>query len=260
MTFTEEPRGHRDIALACATALEATLGNDTPLTVGQAQVSLSDVLRLETARAVASALASGDATVVLFVAEAFATTLEHAASDELLLTAAAPAVIAMVGAVAALAGADSDQFSGPRELPSKDAVDALGSDIAVFPLLETTEVVACVAVSLAATGAPETTTHASSHAASTTSARANAVVVPGASSLVLADVEMGVTAELGRSHMSVREVLSLTPGAVIDLDRAAGAPVDLLVNGKAIARGEVVIVDEEFGIRITEILSNQGSS
>ena len=73
---------------------------------------------------------------------------------------------------------------------------------------------------------------------------------------MLADVEMGVTAELGRCRMTVRELLSLTPGAVIDLDRAAGAPVDVLVNGTLIARGEVVVIDEEFGIRISEILQS----
>jgi flagellar motor switch protein FliN len=71
---------------------------------------------------------------------------------------------------------------------------------------------------------------------------------------VLGDVEMGVTAELGRCRMSMRELLSITPGAVIDLDRAAGEHVDVLVNGKLIARGEVVVVDEEFGIRISEIV------
>ena len=70
---------------------------------------------------------------------------------------------------------------------------------------------------------------------------------------MLADVEMGVTAELGRCRMTVRELLSITPGAVIDLDRAAGAPVDVLVNGTLIARGEVVVIDEEFGIRISEL-------
>jgi flagellar motor switch protein FliN/FliY len=74
--------------------------------------------------------------------------------------------------------------------------------------------------------------------------------------LVLADVEMGVTAELGRCHMTVRELLSLTPGAIIDLDRAAGALVDVLVNGTLIARGEVVVIDEEFGIRISELLND----
>jgi flagellar motor switch protein FliN/FliY len=54
--------------------------------------------------------------------------------------------------------------------------------------------------------------------------------------------------------MTMRELLSITPGAVIDLDRAAGAPVDVLVNGTLIARGEVVVVDEEFGIRISELV------
>jgi flagellar motor switch protein FliN/FliY len=71
---------------------------------------------------------------------------------------------------------------------------------------------------------------------------------------LLHDVEMEVTAELGRTRMSVRELLSLTPGAVIELDRAAGGPADLLVNGRLIARGEVVVIDENFGIRITEIV------
>ena len=72
---------------------------------------------------------------------------------------------------------------------------------------------------------------------------------------LLHDVEMEVTAELGRTRMSVRELLSLAPGAVIELDRAAGGPADLLVNGRLIARGEVVVIDENFGIRITEIVA-----
>jgi flagellar motor switch protein FliN/FliY len=72
---------------------------------------------------------------------------------------------------------------------------------------------------------------------------------------MLHDVEMEISAELGRTRMSVRELLSLTPGAIIELDRAAGSPADLLVNGRLIARGEVVVVDENFGIRITEIVT-----
>lgn len=71
---------------------------------------------------------------------------------------------------------------------------------------------------------------------------------------LLRDVELGVTAELGRRRMVVRDLLALTPGTVIELDRAAGAPIDVLVNGTLIARGEVVVIDEEFGIRITEIV------
>lgn len=71
---------------------------------------------------------------------------------------------------------------------------------------------------------------------------------------LLSDVEMGVTAELGRTRMTVRELLGLQPGSVVELDRAAGSPVDLLVNGTLVARGEVVVIDEEFGVRITEII------
>jgi flagellar motor switch protein FliN/FliY len=72
---------------------------------------------------------------------------------------------------------------------------------------------------------------------------------------MLHDVEMEVSAELGRTRMSVRELLSLNPGAIVELDRAAGSPADLLVNGRLIARGEVVVVDENFGIRITQIVA-----
>ena len=72
---------------------------------------------------------------------------------------------------------------------------------------------------------------------------------------VLHDVELVVTAELGRTTMPVRDLLGLTPGMVVEIDRAAGAPIDLLVNGRRIAAGEVVVIDEEFGSRITEIAS-----
>ena len=74
---------------------------------------------------------------------------------------------------------------------------------------------------------------------------------------LLRDVEMGLTAELGRTRMFVRDILELGPGSVIELDRAAGSPVDVLVNGTLIARGEVVVIDEEFGIRITEVIGYQ---
>jgi flagellar motor switch protein FliN len=71
---------------------------------------------------------------------------------------------------------------------------------------------------------------------------------------VLSDVELAVTVELGRTRMLLRDVLDLVPGSVIELDRAAGSPVDLLVNGTLIARGEVVVIDEEYGVRITEVV------
>lgn len=71
---------------------------------------------------------------------------------------------------------------------------------------------------------------------------------------LLQDVEMDVTVELGRTSMPIRELLSLQPGMVVEIDRQAGAPIDVLVNGRLIACGEVVVIDEEFGIRITEIV------
>lgn len=73
---------------------------------------------------------------------------------------------------------------------------------------------------------------------------------------VLHDVEMDVTVELGRTTMPIRELLALQPGMVVEIDRAAGAPIDVLVNGHLIACGEVVVIDEEFGIRITEIVAD----
>ena len=69
----------------------------------------------------------------------------------------------------------------------------------------------------------------------------------------LHDVPVELAVEIGRTHMTIRETLALGPGSIVTLDRLAGDPVDLLVNGKPIARGEVVVIDEEFGVRLTEI-------
>ena len=77
---------------------------------------------------------------------------------------------------------------------------------------------------------------------------------------MLHGVDMEVTVELGRTRMTVRDLLALAPGAVLELDRAAGSPADLLVNGRLIARGEVVVVDEDFGLRVTEIVDDAAAS
>ena len=70
----------------------------------------------------------------------------------------------------------------------------------------------------------------------------------------ISNVEMSLTVEIGRTRMSVRDVLSLKPGAVIELDRSAGAPADILLNGRLIAHGEIVVVDQDYAVRITQIL------
>ena len=71
---------------------------------------------------------------------------------------------------------------------------------------------------------------------------------------LLAGLKMNVAVELGRTELTVADVLGLGPGAVIELDRLAGEPVDILVNATLIARGEVVVVDENFGVRVVEVL------
>jgi len=72
---------------------------------------------------------------------------------------------------------------------------------------------------------------------------------------LIMDVPLQITVELGKTRKTIREVLNLGPGSVVELDKLAGEPVDLLVNGKLLAKGEVVVIDENFGIRITDIIS-----
>jgi flagellar motor switch protein FliN/FliY len=87
-------------------------------------------------------------------------------------------------------------------------------------------------------------------------ATAAAEPVSGAGLDLLQDVVMELSAELGRTTMTVRELLNLQPGAVVELDRLAGRPADLLVHGRLIARGEVVVVDEDYALKITELVSS----
>lgn len=76
---------------------------------------------------------------------------------------------------------------------------------------------------------------------------------------LLEDVALQVTVELGRTHMPIREILDLSPGAIFELDKLAGEPVDILVNGKFFGKGEVVVIDENFGVRITEIANTRAT-
>jgi len=69
------------------------------------------------------------------------------------------------------------------------------------------------------------------------------------------DVPVELSVEIGRTTMTIRETLEIGPGAIITLNKMTGEPVDLLVNGRRIARGEVVAIDEEFGLRVTQIVS-----
>lgn len=72
---------------------------------------------------------------------------------------------------------------------------------------------------------------------------------------ILMDVKLPVAIELGRTEMTIKDILALSAGSVVELNKLAGEPVDLLVNGRTVARGEVVVVDENFGLRVTSLIS-----
>ncbi len=74
---------------------------------------------------------------------------------------------------------------------------------------------------------------------------------------LIMDVPLRVTVELGRMDLPVKEILNLTPGSLVELDKLAGEPVDLLVNGKLFAKGEVVVIDENFGVRVSSIVTHK---
>ena len=72
---------------------------------------------------------------------------------------------------------------------------------------------------------------------------------------VILDVPVSLSMEIGRTHINIRNLLQLNQGSVVELDRLAGEPMDVLVNGTLIAHGEVVVVNEKFGIRLTDVIS-----
>ncbi len=74
---------------------------------------------------------------------------------------------------------------------------------------------------------------------------------------VLLDIDMKVTVELGRTHMQIRDIMNLSPGSVVELGKAPSEPVDILVNGVLMAKGEVVVVDDHFAVRISRLMSRE---
>src|SRR5208337_927391 len=117
----------------------------------------------------------------------------------------------------------------------------------------TNEVTATVDEMLAASVDQDATAAACSSAESA-SARIQELVRQGNLELLM-DVELGVTLQFGCRQATLREVLELATGAVLELDREIEQPVDLLLNGRVIARGEVVVIDGNYGLRVTEVAS-----
>lgn len=136
-----------------------------------------------------------------------------------------------------LAGLDMDMgASAPAPAPADDGMDALFSGGSPAP-------------------APEPAPEPVAHHPSTAGTQFHAADVPQGNIEVLLDVPLEVVVELGRTEMQIKDVLNLAQGSVVELDRMAGEPINILVNGKLVARGEVVVIDENFGIRITNIIS-----
>jgi flagellar motor switch protein FliN len=230
------------LARSAAEAALAVLPTSRQLSVGAPVTATPDAL---TEGQAVTAKFSGAATgeVVVVVGQDLADALKESPLGELDLTAAVRPALEAAGRVFGPVVLDPGQLMEPGVALS--AIAAKDGAIAV-PLLDGGEVRAVVALALSPWPADE--------APAGVATRGGRGPVRGGLDM-LHDVEMEVSAELGRTRMSVRELLSLSPGAIVELDRAAGSPADLLVNGRLIARGEVVVVDENFGIRITEIVS-----
>jgi flagellar motor switch protein FliN/FliY len=228
------------LARSAAEAAMAVLPTSRTLTVGAPMTATPDAL---TSGQAITAKFSGAATgeVVVVVGQDLADALKESPLGELDLTAAVRPALEAAGRVFGPVVLDPGQMMEPGVALS--AIAAKDDAVAV-PLLDGGEVHAIVALALSPWPADP---------------GPGGVATRGAALRggldMLHDVEMEVSAELGRTRMSVRELLSLTPGAIVELDRAAGSPADLLVNGRLIARGEVVVVDENFGIRITQIVA-----
>jgi flagellar motor switch protein FliN/FliY len=230
------------LARSAADAALAVLPTSRTLSVGGPVATAPDTLtegQAITARFTGAAIGE----VVVVVGQDLADALKESPLGELDLTAAVRPALEAAARVFGPVVLDPGQLMEPGVALSAIAAK---DDAVTVPLLDGGEVRAVVALALAPWPAD---------AGAGGVAMRSAGATPRTGLDMLHDVEMEVSAELGRTRMSVRELLSLTPGAIIELDRAAGSPADLLVNGRLIARGEVVVVDENFGIRITEIVT-----
>jgi flagellar motor switch protein FliN len=287
MALYEQLSADNRTAMAVAAALEEAMGPDTILTVGLPRTEVPDASLLPSnPRIVASDFTSGLAGVLaIAVTDDLARVLEATAPDEEMMTSLQGAFAVAVREIA-LANDGDAEIASAREIPVSDFLGGFPSDhqYLSYPLLDGTDRIATLMLQIGAAGSAahaersfDADTGVSTPAAPVRSTANGGLPdlehhefgqLPDANTINLADprplsllhdVEMGVTAELGRRRMTVRDLLSLSPGAVIELDRAAGSPVDVLVNGTLIARGEVVVIDEEFGIRISEIVAGVGA-
>jgi flagellar motor switch protein FliN/FliY len=256
-------------ATAAATAAAAQLPSVNPLTAGGAQAGNEHVTAAFAGAVVAPLGDSTTSRVGLLVGEELVQALASSPTPGLQLASAVqPAIDAAARELGLAVGA-------AVQLDVHAVVAQLGGPFTVVPLMDTGFAAALVLTDDVLTPgyvdaeaevsstlgdlpvvASDAVTHApaASPEPATSQAFAPSHGVARRGIEMLHGVDMELTVELGRTRMAVRDLLALAPGDVLELDRAAGSPADLLVNGRLIARGEVVVVDEDFGLRITEIL------
>ena len=270
MTTATELSTLRAPLAAAAAAAAPTLPASVPLSAAEPpgdDVPADALVPGPGSRAVAAQLSGAlSGRLVLLVSSELAAAIERDPLAGGLVEDAGPAVQQAAGAFAEAAGLELE-LVGIDEVPPEQVAGAGPGQFLGVPLLagETHSATLALVIEPAApaaapaeAAAPEPEPAPAAHEFQPLDALAAARDLGGGRSLeFLGEVELGVTVELGRARMSVRHVLSLVPGAVIELDRTAGSPVDVLVNGTLIARGEVVVVDEEFGIRVTEIVGRE---
>ena len=249
-----------------AAALARSLPADTALAAGEIDDGSSGRERLlpgAGARAVSASLVGPlSGRIVLATSTALAEAVEHGpVLTQVLVAGLEPALSDAVHTLSSVIG-EGLRLEASQEVPAGVAFGQEGDGAAFLAvsLIDGGQHVATLAVlvtsvEVADDDAIEDTPAVFEPLVSRDGASANEPALATARRLdLLADVEMGVTAELGRTRMTVRDLLALTPGSVVELDRLAGSPVDVLVNGTLVARGEVVVIDEEFGVRISEII------
>lgn len=235
--------------LAAAQAVASTLPATSPLSVGPAAPGDATATEGFAGAVVAELALPGAPRLAVLVGEDLVAALASSPLGGLDLAAAAQP------ALDAAAEALGTRCDAARAVDLSLVVHDLGDGFTVLPMVdETTRTAGALLLSQAVLGSGVAA--AAPALADLSPGGATPAVALGRSRGIemLHGVDMEVTVELGRTRMTVRDLLALAPGAVLELDRAAGSPADLLVNGRLIARGEVVVIDEDFGLRVTEIL------
>jgi flagellar motor switch protein FliN len=257
-----------DLALAAASAGAAVLPSVEPLVAAGAQPGNEHVTAAFSGAAVAELEGGRQGRIAVLVGEELTSALASSPIEGLDLAAATQpaldAIAATLGATARAARTVELDLVVSDLGPSFTVVPLIGEGIAASVLIqdhlltEPAPMAAEVPVASAVDADPAATPPRVNEPAQPAAAATTGSVtpLPRRGIEMLHGVDMEVTVELGRTRMTVRDLLALSPGAVLELDRAAGSPADLLVNGRLIARGEVVVVDEDFGLRVTEIVDD----